>query len=328
MLTAAVAATRFAGDAIWPCPVSCTGGGHYQHLLGLPVHVPAVVMMLTIAGLAWTRRLSAAVTLAWIAAGASAYFLWLLWRLEMACGFCVTVHVGTWTTALLTLRLVPPAWWTKTSLAVIGFLGLHFIYHPGVVIDAPTAEIRTILPQPTTPMVDPDMVARIESRRRLGRSEAPQLLEIAVDLHCSRCADRHGPLLTALKPRITSGQVAVVNRFLFRPSTPTGRELAEHALTAPDATSFGLVVAVLIGTPEGRGWSAVQSRVAEVLTLPPASDSERLAITAVLAADTTRLGQLGCRQTPFALLSRSGVEVARWQGDQVDPAAILAAVDR
>ncbi|MBN8524928.1 MAG: hypothetical protein J0M02_06320, partial [Planctomycetes bacterium] len=124
LAAALVAATRFAGDAIWPCPVACQGGGHYQRLLGIPVHVPATAIMLAVALLGWLRRREAA-WLAWVAAGGSLYFLWVAVQLGLRCPYCFTVH-GLVLMAAVCALAAPVRRGELPGLATIAFLGLHF----------------------------------------------------------------------------------------------------------------------------------------------------------------------------------------------------------
>lgn len=330
-LTALVAATRFAGDALWPCSAACQGGAHYQSLWGVAVHVPAVAMMGLIGVLAAAGRLGLAAGLAWVAIGVSAFFLMVMLRLGIACPYCASVHAGVIATAVLLAAAAPPAWWLKGLLAALGFLGVHAAFHPGLVEDGPADPAASFLaadPQPHALAADPGTVRRIDAVRRLGRVDAPLTLELAVDLHCPHCAETHGPLLDAVRPAVESGRVQVLCRFLVRKSAPTGGDLARHALAAGDPARFRLLVATLLGTPEGRGWDGVRSRVAEVQDPRPieaACASDAAAIEAVLAGDADRLRRLGCRQTPFAALSEGGRELRRWQGEAATPAAIAAA---
>lgn len=334
LAAALVAATRFAGDLIWPCPVSCQGGGHYQHLFGVPVHVPATVLMLAIAGLGWLRRRETA-WLAWLAAGGSLYFLWVAWQLGLRCPYCFTVHGLVLATAGLALA-VPLRRADLPALATIAFLGLHLAFHPGVVSDGPDVvsppaepEVGAFFAQPGKPApsaAPTPAMAAIDQLRRQGSPNAAYVLEVAIDLHCPHCAVTHGPLLDALRRSIDAGRVEVVYRFLTRRSDPTGRDLAAHVLACRDATQARLLTSLLLGTPEGRGWAEVRSRVAEVAD-PAAIEAMRAgsaaAIEAVLAQDGERLRALHAKSTPFAVISHRGVEpYMRWDGDAFDPKAI------
>lgn len=335
-LTAAlVAATRFAGDAIWPCPVSCQGGGHYQRLLGIPVHVPATAIMLAVAVLGWLRRREAA-WLAWVAAGGSLYFLWVAWQVQLRCPYCFTVHALVLLSALLAVAL-PVRRGGLPGLATIAFLGLHFAFHPGVVVDGPEAPPAAADPpvvgsffsnpaRSAAVSVDPAVVEAVDGLRRLGSPHAAYVLEVAIDLHCPHCAVSQGPLLDALRRAIDAGRVEVVLRFLTRRSAPSGRDLAGHVLAAADPAQARLLSSLLLGTPEGRGWQGVRTRVAEVVDPVPveaARAARSAAIDAVLDGDGTRLRALGARSTPFAALSHRGAEpFLRWNGDAFDPQVI------
>jgi hypothetical protein len=332
--TALVAATRFFGDAIWPCPVSCQGGGHYQRLWGVPVHVPAVLALLGIAVLAWRRRPETA-WLAWGAAGGSLYFLWVAWMISLRCPYCFTVHAGV----LLCAALAAGApWLPRLALLALGFLSLHFAFQPTVVVDGPDAPVTPAVPAPDEPGIGaflaptgrPAQAAQVDPvldrLRRQGSPQAAYVLEIAIDLHCPHCAAAQGPLMDALKRAITEGRVEVVHRFMTRRSAPTGRELARHVLAARDAVQAGLLTSLLLGTPEGRGWAVVSPRVAEVAdpaVLERTLAGRSAAVDALLDADALRLRELRARATPFAALSRrNGDPLGSWNDRAFDPQAI------
>ena len=329
LVTALVAGTRFFGDAIWPCPVSCQGGGHYQRLGGVPVHMPAVLALLAIAVLAWRRRPEAA-WLAWAAAGGSLYFLWVAWMIALRCPYCFTVHGGV---LLIALLAAGRPWLPRLGLLALTFLGLHFAFHPGVVVDGPElpatpappeigAFLETSRPAQASAVVDP----KLDVLRRQGSPQAAYVLELAIDLHCPHCAAAQGPLMDALRTRLDRGFVEVVHRFLTRKSAPSGRELARHVLAASDPAQAGLLTSMLLGTPEGRGWAAVRSRVAELAD--PVGFETRLAaraaaVEAVLDADAVRLRGLRARATPFAALSRrNGELIQSWDDRAFAPQAI------
>lgn len=327
LATALVAATRFFGDAIWPCPVSCQGGGHYQRLFDVPVYVPAVAVMLAVAALAWWWRAWAGYA-AWAAAGASLYFLWIAWRLDLACSYCFTVHAGVLLTAGCFLS---GGWLGRVTAAILVFLGLHLAFHPGVVADGPAAppppapELGGFLaPRPASTATN--IPADLDRLRRQGGELAAYVLEVAVDLHCPHCAASAGPLSTALRDHLAAGRVEVVTRFLTRASAPSGRELAAHVLGAANPVQADLLIRMLLGTPEGRGWSQVRSRIAE-LADPAALEARQVerqaGIAALLDGDAKRLRTLKARTTPFAALSHRGSEpFLRWEGAAFDPAAI------
>lgn len=332
LAAALVAATRFAGDLIWPCPVSCQGGGHYQHLFGVPVHIPATVLMLAVAVLGWLRRREGA-WLAWVAAGGSLYFLWVAWQLGLRCPYCFTVHGLVLATALLALpaqvrRLDLPV------LALLAFLGLHLAFHPGIVADGPevvppapdTGAFFTQPPRSGQVAVTTPAMAAIDALRRRGSANAAYVLEIAIDLHCPHCAATHGPLMDALRRPVEAGRVEVVHRFLTRRSDPSGRDLAAHVLASRDHAQASLLTSLLLGTPAGRGWADVRSRVAEVAdpaAIAAMRSASAAAIDAVLSQDGERLRAVGARTTPFAAISHRGSDpYMRWDGDAFDPQAI------
>ena len=331
LATALVAATRFFGDAIWPCPVSCQGGGHYQRLWGIPVHVPAVLALVVVAALAWRRRPEAG-WLAWGAAGGSLYFLWVAWMISLRCPYCFTVHGGVLLCAVLA---VGAPWLPRLALLALAFFGLHFAFNPSVIEDGPATPVA---PAPAVPEIGafftpggrPAATATVDPAldllRRQGSPQAAYVLELAIDLHCPHCAAAQGPLMDALKRAVSEGRVEVVHRFMTRRSAPSGRELARHVLAARDAAQAGLLTSLLLGTPEGRGWAAVSPRVAEIadpVALERTLTGRSAAVDALLDADAVRLRELRARATPFAALSRrSGDLIGRWDDRAFDPQAI------
>ncbi|MEK7414435.1 MAG: thioredoxin domain-containing protein [Planctomycetota bacterium] len=376
-ITVVIAATRLMPDAIWPCPISCQGGALYQELFGVSVSVWAVagLLVVCIIGLRLAadadsdrRKIRSYMTslLLWTLAGGSVFFLWIAWRLDMHCGYCVAVHTGVLAAAGLFIR---QTWWNIPA-AVLGFLVLLMAYGYELRVDTPTTGGTTITqahefpgpdedcpcfhddpgtepePIPIAPevgsffgpqgsatvaaMVDPTLLSSIDSVRRLGSDKAPMIVEVAIDLHCPHCATALTPLMRRLKPLANAGRIEVIERFMLRRSNPHGAELAGHVLAAGTSTQFQFLVSLLVGSRDDAGWMSVRSRVAEIadpILIETAYAANRQVITAVLDADGARLNKLQVRQTPFVVLSkRTGEELHRWVGDQVDPAAIVAGI--
>ncbi|MDW8373780.1 MAG: thioredoxin domain-containing protein [Planctomycetota bacterium] len=326
VLTALVAASRPLWERWWPCP-ACQGGGHYQRLFGVEVQWYAVAALLGLALLTALRRPLSSAALAALSAGGALWFLWASWQLALLCPYCLTVHVGILACAALAGAASVRHWAPLALLVAIGFLGLHFAFHPTLRRDElaplPTSAADTASP-PAAAM------AAIAARRTLGRPDAPQIIDIIVDPHCARCAALHHPLRQALAPAIADGRVQLRTRFLLRARVPSAAELARHALASADAREFALLLAVILGSPEERGWAALRARVAEVLD--PAAIEARLAaeqplIDAVLAEDQRWLAAQRLGRAPAVVLTdRDGRPRSRWEGPAVDPAAIAAAV--
>lgn len=338
LATAAVAATRFAGDVIWPCPVSCQGGGHYQRLWGVPVHIPAVVALLVVACLAWMRRPALAALAAWAAAGASLYFLWVAWMLGLRCSYCFAVHAGVLLSAVCAIA-VPGGAAARATAAAFAFLALHLAFHPTVVEDIaappPTrpadasgvaAFMGASAGAPATPGDQPGLAALLVT----GRDDAPWQVEVAIDLQCPHCAAAFAPLDAVLRAAAAEGRAQVRWRFLTRRSAPGGRELAERVLAAGGRGEAERLVALLLGTPEDRGWIQVRSRVAEAAdadALDARLAARRSEIAAQLDADGARLRALGLRSTPaVAATRRADGAQRRWLAAEADPARIAEAM--
>jgi hypothetical protein len=339
LIATLTAATRLAGDDLWPCPVSCAGGGAYQRLWGIPVHIPAVLMMAAVAALAWQGlrrgRELGATALAWLAVGGSLFFLWTAWRLDLACHYCFAVHAGVAATALFALRGAAP-WWMRPAALATGAGALLLAFGPTLLVDGPAAPAPDAPPPVTAPALatpggqtigpaTPEPTSRFDAARRWGSPQSAYLLEVAVDPHCAHCAETLAPLMSSLQRAIDSGRVEVAWRFLVRPSAPTGRELAAHMLASGDHDQLRLLASLLVGTPEGRGWETVRARVAELTdadALHAARERDRAAIDALLDEDAAVLGQRRIRTTPSAImLRRTGDEMLRWEGKAFDPAA-------
>lgn len=323
--TALAAATRPWWSAWWPCP-ACQGGGHYRHWLGLPVEWYAAAALLGIGALALAGRPRPAAWLALLTAGGSLWFLWVAWRLALWCPSCALIHAGVLATALAALwQAGAPRRGDACALA-LGFLGLHFAFHPGVVEDGPAPAV----PAHNQHAAATADRAAIDARRRQGQPDAPLVLTIVVDPHCPRCAELHGPLHAALRPAVEAGRVELVTRFLLRASMPSGADLARHALAAAGPREFAAVLGLVLGAREGLDWTALRPRLAEVLDPAPIEARARAeagAIAAVLAEDQAWLQRQRVRTAPAALLAdRQGALRQRWEGRAVEPAAIAAAL--
>lgn len=337
-MAAAAIACLVRGAGWWACDVACQGGGWYRDLLGVPTVWPAAAAY-ALMGLLSLRAArsgawpSAAVPLAWALAGASAFFLWIAWRIGLACPFCFTVHGLVGVTVLLAWpwprdlhRILPPA------CALFAFLALNLTFHHDVVADV------AILPPVAAPaataaaIADP-AAARLEAVRCQGSATAPLLVTMVIEMHCPVCARLHPRLVAAFAPALASGRVQVATRFLSRRRQPSGHELAAHVLAAGlERPELGRsVLAALLGVREGTGFSAASpllDGVADPAAIAAIYTAHAAAIEDLLSADARWLAARGVQKVPTVLIEdRDGTRLGRWDGE-LDPAAVAAAAGR
>ena len=320
---AVLTAIRLAGW--WPCDVACQGGGFYQRLGGVDVLWPALIGYLTLGGLALfdgfrRPRWSATTCLvAGLLGGASLFYLWIAWSLELLCPFCLTLHGLV---LLVVLTVAPDAALAAATGLVLGALGLNAAFHHRVQADVVEEAAEG---EREAGSAGTGMAITADANRIRGSSTAAITVEYGYALQCSHCAQQHGPLLDALGPALRAGTIRLVLRPVVRPADAGSVWLARWAFAAA-ATSPAALDRYLLERLDTR---AALSRT-ELLTLGgdlPALDAAAAdgRFDALVEADQVRLKQLGYKgATPFVALVRDGQVRARFVRDV--PLADLAAV--
>lgn len=310
-IPAILTAVRLAGW--WPCDVACQGGGVYERIAGLSVLWPAQIGYLALATLAlhdaWRSPRWSAPTCALVGllAGASLFYLWVAWSLELVCPFCLTVHGLI---LALLLAIAPDAAGATAICLLFGLLGMNAVFHHRVVADiaAPAAM------GPVRPAGEAALAA--DANRTRGRADAPITVEYGYSLQCSHCAEQHGPLLDALGPPITAGTVRLVMRPVIRPADEGSAWLARwsFAAAARGPAEFDRFLLERLST------KAALSRN-ELLALGgdlPAYDAVAAGGTfdALLDGDQQALRKLGYKgSTPFVAVTRGSQVLGRFFRD-------------
>ena len=330
-LPAVLTAIRLAGW--WPCDVACQGGGFYQRLGGIDILWPALIGYLVLSGLALfdgfrRPRWSAATCLvAGLLGGASLFYLWVAWSLELLCPFCLTLHGLV---LLVVVAVAPDAALAATTGLVLGALGLNAAFHHRVqadVVEGAGSEtaLRASEGARERGSEGERMASAADANRVRGSDRAAITVEYGYALQCSHCAQQHGPLLDALGPALQAGTIRLVLRPVVRPADAGSVWLARWAFAAA-ATSPAALDRFLIERLDTR---AALSRT-ELLTLGgdlPALDAAAAdgRFDALVDTDQVRLKQLGYKgATPFVAIVRDGQVRARFVRDV--PLADLAAV--
>lgn len=309
----------------WPCDVACQGGGYYQRIHGVDVLWPALMGYTLLALLtlhdAWRKPRWSTATgiLAGGLAGVSLFYLFVAWSLGIVCPFCLTMHTLI---VVVLLAIAGDAAGPTAVALVLGVLGANAIFHHQVVPDVlPTTNLTT----PTTPTsIETSIKTTADANRSRGVIDAPVLVDYALSLQCSHCAEQHQPLLDALAPAIAAGRVRVVMRPVVRPADAGSVWLAECALAAAahSADDFDNFLRERLGT------RAALTRE-EMLTLGgdlPALDRETPQVANLVTADQHALATLGYRgSTPFVAI-RHGTKITRFVRD-LQLAEIIAAID-
>jgi uncharacterized membrane protein len=287
----------------WSCDIDCQGGYRYQSLVGVPTPIFGVVLLIILAVSARfdqrrARESLATHALACALAGTSLYFLWLSWQLRMVCPYCLSAHTAVLSVAALSLRNLrrEGSWKLAAHSLVIAALAavlLHVAYEedPNRVIDEPP-------PSPgTAAKPDDPIVAQIEQGRRIGRANAPLILEVVTDLQCSKCAQIAPELMKAIEQDINDGRVEVIHRIRWHRSQPMSRTLAEWSLAAAFAgrAQFKLYMAAALGSKPGAQEDAVREQVGalvDVNLLERIKADHATAIDQILLVDESRIAEL------------------------------------
>jgi protein-disulfide isomerase/uncharacterized membrane protein len=314
---------------LWPCDVACQGGAHYQSLFGVSVVWPALATHVLLLALAWhdVRRGRAnlwTVRLLHVLLGVSVFFLLIAEALDLACTYCLAVHILT----VIAFLLVLPYSTRQVSLWLpfAGWLVMNALFHHQPIAD------RAVATPDTTTQATPvsDVALAIDRGRTYGDPAARKTLEIVIDLTCRHCAEQYRPLMQALVAPIAAKRVHVVVRHLVRPSQPASRPAAELALAAAALGQHAAALDVLLGSNPDAGRAGLLARLEESLDtsdLWALVATSQLALDAALADDQQRIGQLGTgARTPAAVLIDAGRVTRQWSGD-LPVTAILATLD-
>ena len=310
-IPAVLTAVRLAGW--WPCDVACQGGGVYERVAALSVLWAGLAGYLALAALAlydaWRSPRWSPVTcgLIGLLAGASLFYLWVAWSLELLCPFCLTVHGVV---LALLLAIAPDAAGATAVCLLFGLLGMNAVFHHRVVADvaAPTA---------AAPALPPGRAAiAADANRTRGRADAPLTVDYGYSLQCGHCAEQHGPILDALGPAIAAGTVRLVLRPVIRPADEGSAWLARWSYAAA-ARSPAELDRFLI---ERLATKSALTRD-ELLALGgdlPAYDATAAGGTfdALLDDDQRVLRTLGYKgSTPFIVISRGSQVLGRFFRD-------------
>lgn len=320
-LSALVAALGLIPD-LWPCE-ACSGIVPYETIAGLPLLPMAMAGYLALATIASCQaerdRLPVWIqAIAWAMVGASGYYLWLSWRIDVLCSHCLAVHgcVLSMPGALLRSdqrsRLA-----IYLGTALLAALALHGIYHP----------IRPPPPPPPPPgeldAAQLHGLLAIDRGRRFGRAEAPLIADFKVDVRCPHCARDFVPLMRGLGPALEAGQVELVLRFAAPGDRPD--RLRELAVAAAFMRRLLPFASATIGRPAASDSAAEDAALPEDFAEVPAqADRLALAIATLVALDQEQMIRLGIRggASPQMVLRRraDGRELGRWRSHLPLPA--------
>jgi len=169
--------------------------------------------------------------------------------------------------------------------------------------------------------------APADAIRRLGASTASMQADLVLDINCPHCADVFSSAMSDLGKHADAGTVEVVVRWWPRPRDPLASDLIGHVLATANRTEFRLLSSLVVGTPEGRGWLFLRSRLAELVDPPVIEErmaANKPAIDQVLQDDGRRIMRWSIKAVPCLILSdRKGAERGRWEGKQFDVAAAM-----
>ncbi|MBA3685782.1 MAG: thioredoxin domain-containing protein, partial [Planctomycetes bacterium] len=339
LLAAGLSALRLSEHwALWPCEALCAGGAHYQRIFTVPILPLALALQIAVAGSALRDRhrdhLSACTqALAWAALGATAYFLFVAWRLGVRCPHCFAVH----TVVLCYLGALvrePTPWVDRVAMAALVGLALHAGFHPALVRDGINLDLPEVTSTTALTSEGKLAYAAADGSRRRGSSDAPLIVELAIDFQCRVCAEQHAHLIDALQPALSAGKVELVTRHVVRKSEPSGRRLARWAAAAAivGEDQYQLYCATMLGSRPGADESALRVRLREALdplSLDGIVDRHAAVVDRLVGDDLRRLRELqATAQTPQAILVArdDGRVLGRWEG-AFDTTALVRAVE-
>ena len=171
-------------------------------------------------------------------------------------------------------------------------------------------------------------IRSVAALRRWGSPQAPLQAELVIDINCAHCGDIFVPTFVALEPSLTAQKISVNVRWILRPTEPAARDLVMHVLSASDVDQCRLLGSLLIGTPAGRNWRMMRTRLSEIIN-PDAIEQRyaevKSAIEVVLQRDAEWLSVHSVVQVPtFIVFNADGLEVKRWSGKDFNLAEIQA----
>jgi hypothetical protein len=264
LLVATAGAVAGLVPGLFPCDVECRAGAEWATLFEVPTlawsaGATLVAALLLFAGEAPPRSTFAALPgelAVRLAAGASLWFLALAWQLRMPCRLCLAVHLPLLSAAaLLTSVSIVPATLRAVTL-LVGALLTRQAYRldleraaPPVApsVASPTGATQSGEAAPTPPR-DPDaaapptpdrdaafdtaLLARLDRGRRIGPADAKLRAELVFAYNCGHCAESFAPLLRALDPLCSAGQLEACVRFLHAKKDAQSRTLSHLTFAA------------------------------------------------------------------------------------------------
>jgi hypothetical protein len=313
-------------ELLWPCQLACRGASHYRELAGLPTWAYAAVGYGVIAIAVGVRAQRLAEWLSWGAIGASLWFVWLSWELQLQCSHCLAIH--TVILCLPAAGLTRLRWDQRVTTVVLSALALHAVFHPKPVTDLdgpPSSHIADETPSATNALVE-----QLEKGRRMGPADAPWRAELVVDLQCSHCRAVYGNLARAMGPAIGADRVHLTLRLRASPRRPDAVLLARLAIAASLRGDYHAAVGRLLDSPQGLDETTLNARLAMDDLLRSGELAEivaanQQAIDQVLERDRAWLRQrkLATAPTPQLWITGPDGVVQRLAGD-IDAAGLPA----
>jgi hypothetical protein len=211
---------------------------------------------------------------------------------------------------------------------IVGFVALLAAYGPGLRLDVP---VPSDPPSPPADAAEQAWHERADANRRQGRTDAPLVLELAIDFQCPHCAESYDRLIAMLAPAVTEGTLEIVVRHAVRPSEPASHDLAgwAFAAAAESGAAYRAYVGGMLGTRDGvLTADLLHGPMAEPLRLAERkrqASQHATVIATLVDSDSIRLRELGFKgRTPLAeLRDRHGRRLGRWE-TEITPSAVLA----
>ncbi|TVR14881.1 MAG: hypothetical protein EA401_03665 [Planctomycetota bacterium] len=310
---------------LWPCGLDCQGLGHYARWGGMPTWLwgmLAYVTTLACALLAWRWPKGAG---AWLApaaliacAGASVYFLWLSWHLQVLCNHCLAIHTVILTALALNVWVI--AWKTALAVGLITALALHAAFHPvqlGSAADSPDPDPGSLLHQ--TPAEDATY-GILAAAMTMGDNNAPWSAQLVLDPLCPHCRQAWQEVAHTLGPLVGSGDLRLRIRLRSNPRLELSRDLASWLVASAIIDSLPQHLPHLIGHSQRVTSQQLQQRWSQEGSSVALASLQRIAqlndhtITHYLQADRQWIqdNRLLTTATPVLLLHGPGVERKLW----------------